>query len=123
MSVAGHRRADSDTRIKAQIPMLAPPLGAILYPFALKGFNASVTGMAEGGASTFAMSWLSAAVWLALAFAMPLVAILAAMSLSEIGRPTAAQVRAKRLALLSVAAPTLFTEPFTSSPQPPLTPK
>jgi hypothetical protein len=86
--------------------MLTPPLAALLYPFALKGFNASVTRIA-GGAST--LSWLSAAVCLALAFAVPLIAVLAAMSLSEFGRPTAAQLRAKRAALLAVAAPTLFT--------------
>jgi hypothetical protein len=55
------------------------------------------------------LSWLSAAVYLALAFAVPLIAILAAMSLSRIGQPTAAQLRAKRAALLAVAAPTLFT--------------
>lgn len=47
--------------------------------------------------------------YLALAFAVPLIAMLAAMSLSGIGRPTAAQLRAKRAALLAVAAPTLFT--------------
>jgi hypothetical protein len=46
---------------------------------------------------------------LALAFAVPLLAMRAAMSFSEIGRPTAAQLRAKRAALLAVAAPTLFT--------------
>ena len=40
---------------------------------------------------------------------MPLIAMLAAMSCSEIGRPTVAQLRAKRTALLAVAAPTLFT--------------
>jgi succinate dehydrogenase hydrophobic anchor subunit len=40
---------------------------------------------------------------------MPLIAVLAAMSFSEIERPTAAQLRAKRTALLAVAAPTLFT--------------
>jgi hypothetical protein len=89
--------------------MLAPPLAALLYPFALKGFNASVTRIPEGGAGAFALSWLSAAVYLALAFAVPLIAMLAAMSLSGIGRPTAAQLRAKRAALLAVAAPTLFT--------------
>ena len=88
------------------IARLAPPLAALLYPFALKGFNASVTRIAEG-AST--LSWLSAALWLALAFAVPLIAMLAAMFLSASGRPTAAQLRAKRVALLAVAAPTLFT--------------
>src|SRR6516225_10764257 len=38
---------------------------------------------------------------------MPLLAILAAMSFSEIGHPTVAQLRAKRT--VAVAAPTLFT--------------
>jgi len=86
--------------------MLAPSLAALLYPFALKGFNASVARIAEGASI---LSWLSAAACLALAFATPLIAILAAMSLSEYGQPTAAQLRAKRAALLAVAAPTLFT--------------
>jgi hypothetical protein len=86
--------------------MLVPPLAALLYPFALKGFNTSVTHFASS-AST--LSWLSAAACLALAFAMPLIAMLAAMSFSEIDRPTVAQLRAKRTALLGVAAPTLFT--------------
>jgi hypothetical protein len=85
--------------------MLVPPLAALLYPFALKGFNTSVTLFASE-ASTLA--WLSFAACLALAFAMPLIAMLAAMSFSEIDRPTVAQLRAKRTALLAVAAPTLF---------------
>jgi hypothetical protein len=89
--------------------MLAPPLAALLYPFALKGFNASVMRIPEGDAGALALSSLSAAVYLALAFATPLIAMLAAMSLSGIGRPTAAQLHAKRVALLAVAAPTLFT--------------
>jgi hypothetical protein len=85
--------------------MLVPPLAALLYPFALEGFNTSVTHIASG---TSILSWLSAAACLALAFAMPLIAMLAAMSFSEIDRPTVAQLRAKRAALLAVAAPTLF---------------
>ena len=89
-----------------RLPMLAPPLAALLYPFALEGFNTSVTRIA---ASASTLPWLSAAACLALAFAMPLLAILAAMSFSEIGHPTVAQLRAKRTALLAVAAPTLFT--------------
>src|SRR6185312_5803981 len=78
-------------------------------PFALKGFNASVTRIPDVGAGAFALSWLSAAVCLALAFTVPLIAMLAAMSLSRIGQPTAAQLHAQRAALLAVAAPTLFT--------------
>jgi hypothetical protein len=109
VSITSHRSAERETGAKAQIPMLVPPLAAMLYPFVLKGFHASVTRIAQDAASSFDLSRLSAPVWLALAFAMPLIATLAAMSLSEVSHPTAAQLRAKRVALLAVAAPTLFT--------------
>jgi hypothetical protein len=87
--------------------MLVPPLAALLYPFSLEGFHTSVTHIVASGAPT--LSWLSAAACLALAFTTPLIGIIAAMSFSEIGRPTLAQLHAKRTALLAVAAPTLFT--------------
>jgi hypothetical protein len=107
MSITAHSRTGGDTGTMGRIPMLVPPLAALLYPFALEGFNTSVTRIVASGAST--LSWLSAAACLALAFAMPLIAMLAAMSFSEIGRPTVAQLHAKRTALLAIAAPTLFT--------------
>jgi hypothetical protein len=106
MSIAAHSWTDDTGKVR--LPMLAAPLAALLYPFALKGFNASVTRIAEIDGA-FAWSWLSAPVCLALAFAMPLIAVLAAMYFSEIGDPTVAQLRAKRTALVAVAAPTLFT--------------
>ena len=109
MSIAAHRRIGDDSGVKARLPMLAPPLAALLYPFALKGFNASVTRITAGGGGTSTVLWASAVACLALAFAVPLLAMLAAMSFSEIGRPTTAQLRAKRAALLAVGAPTLFT--------------
>src|ERR1700730_4763352 len=106
MSITRSQEDPGNTGTMGRLPMLVPPLAALLYPFALDSFNTSVTHIASG-AST--LSWLSAAACLALAFAMPLIAMLAAMSFSEIGRPTVAQLRAKRTALLAVAAPTLFT--------------
>jgi hypothetical protein len=108
MSITAHRMTGGDTGIIERFQMLAPSLAALLYPFALEGFNASVTRIVEGGAGALGLSWLGAAMSLALAFAVPLIAMLAAMSLSGIERPTAAQLRAKRMALLAVAAPTLF---------------
>jgi hypothetical protein len=90
-----------------RLPGVIAPLAAVIYPLALKGFNASVTRIGQGNGAAF--SWSTAAVCLGLAFAMPLVAVLAAMSLSAIAVPTAAQLRAKRVALVAVAAPTLFT--------------
>ena len=106
-SITAHVRTRADTGTMGRLPMLVPPLAALLYPFALEGFNTSVTHIIASGAST--LSWLSAAACLALAFAMPLIAMLAAMSFAVIDRPTAAQLHAKRTALLAIAAPTLFT--------------
>jgi hypothetical protein len=97
MSIAVHGRTGGDAATKTRGTMLAPPLAALLYPFTLKGSNAAVTHIAEGRPGSFDLSWLSssAAVCLALAFAIPLIAMLAAMSFSGISRPTAAQLRAK----------------------------
>jgi hypothetical protein len=107
MTITSSRVIGGESGIRARLPVVVPPLAALIYPFALKGFNASVTRIGASGAGAF--SWLTAALYLGLAFAVPLVAVLAAMSLSSIVAPTAAQLRAKRVALLAVAAPTLFT--------------
>ena len=106
MSTTDHSWTGGDTGAMGRLPMLAPPLAALLFPFALEGFHTNVTHIVASGDST--LSWLNAAACLALAFAMPLITMLAAMYFSEIGRPTVAQLRAKRTALLAVAAPTLF---------------
>jgi hypothetical protein len=80
----------------------------MLYPFTLEAFNLNVTRIAQRSGGTVALSWFGAVVCLALAFAVPLLATLGAMSLAEIDRLTVAQLRAKRAALLAVTAPTLF---------------
>ncbi|MDY0883593.1 hypothetical protein ACFPL7_11600 [Dongia soli] len=91
----------------ARLPMLLPPLAALLYPFALEGFNASVSHIVASDASI--LSWFTAAASLALAFASSLISMLVAMSFSEIRRPSVVQLYAKRTALFAIAAPTLFT--------------
>src|SRR5215472_14284456 len=60
MSITAHRMTGGDTGIKERLQMLAPSLAALLYPFALEGFNASVTRMVEGGAGALGLSWLGA---------------------------------------------------------------
>ena len=90
----------------ARLPMLLPPLTALLYPFALEGFNFSVTHIVASGTST--LYWFTAAACLTLAFASPLISMLVAMSFSEAHSPTVAQLYAKRTALFAIAAPTLF---------------
>jgi hypothetical protein len=59
MSITAHSKTAGDTDAKARLPMLVPSLAALLYPFALKGFNASVTRVPDVAS---ALSWLSAAV-------------------------------------------------------------
>src|SRR5262249_26832417 len=105
MSVTAHDRTRGDAGAMGRLPMLASPLAALLYPFALEGFNTSVTRIAAGA---YTLSWVSAAACLAPAFAVPLVAVLAAMSFSQIGDPPVAQFRAKAPALVALAAPILF---------------
>jgi hypothetical protein len=69
MSITAHGRTRGGTGAIGPLPMLAPPLAALLYPFALEGFNTSVTRIAAGAYTLWS---LSAAACLALAFAMPL---------------------------------------------------
>src|SRR5215813_2745017 len=107
MRIAAHNRMLSAAALKAQFSVLIAPLAALSYPFILTGFNASVTTITKGNVGV--LPWLTAAVSLLLAFAVPTIALLAAMHFAEILQPTVAQLRAKRMALLAVAAPTLFT--------------
>ena len=69
MSITACDMTGGDTGALGRLPMLAPPLAALLYPFALEGFHTSVARIAEGASI---LSWLSAAASLALAFAVPL---------------------------------------------------
>ena len=107
MRIAAQNRLPSALSLKAHVSVLIAPLAALSYPFILTGFNASVTTITQGDVG--ALPWLGAAVSLLLAFAVPTIALLAAMHFAEIRHPTAAQLRATRVALLAVAAPTLFT--------------
>ncbi|HLI11236.1 MAG TPA: hypothetical protein VKY65_06510 [Alphaproteobacteria bacterium] len=109
MSLAMPSRASGLSGLRARLPTLAPPLAALVYPFLLQGFNASATTIAKSGGGAGTLPWIMAAVWLLLAFAVPAIALLVAMSLAELRAPSAAQLRAKRMALAAVAAPTLFT--------------
>jgi len=75
---------------------LLPAAAALAYPFLLKGFHAAIS---SGDV-------LLAALLLAAAFAMPLSGIWFAYRLN--GMPAAFDVRARRLAFASIAAPPLF---------------
>jgi hypothetical protein len=77
---------------------LLPVAAAIAYPFFLQGFHAAISG---GGVAL-------AAILLFGAFAMPLLGFVFAFRLAEISNPMVSDLRARRLAYASIAAPPLF---------------
>lgn len=81
---------------------MVPPLGALVYPFILAGFHASLEH--RGG-----QFGLIPAALLLLAFLVPFAALLVAMHLGGIEAPMLAELRARRVALLAVASPAIFT--------------
>jgi hypothetical protein len=100
--------ADGETSAPAWVRNLAelsPSLAAAAYPFLLRGFHAGMT-WSENGPTLLNM--VSAAVFMALAFAVPAMAFVFAYRKAGIARPTAFQVKARRLAYLTVGVPPLY---------------
>jgi hypothetical protein len=108
MSIATQSRAPGFLGVRARYPMLVPPLVALVYPYILKGFNAGAAAIIAARPGVPLSLWLVSAISLALAILAPFLAMAVAMNLGEIERPSAAQLRAKRVALLAVAAPPIF---------------
>jgi hypothetical protein len=83
---------------------LTPALAAIAYPFILRGFHAVVSGAGATGPARVGL----AAVLLLAAFLAPGLSLVLALRSTRLARPSRFQLRARRLALFSVAAPPLF---------------
>jgi hypothetical protein len=81
----------------------APALAALVYPFVLDAFHASVTAAGSLGAAR-----PLAALLLICAFAAPGLGLALALRSAGLTQPSPFQIRARRLALVSVAAPPLF---------------
>ena len=92
----------------AHLALLMPPLAPLLYPFLLAAFHANIAPVTSGQSAEPALRSAAAALFLLLAFAAPIVALLGAMTLGELAAPSVTQRRARTIALLSVAAPPLF---------------
>lgn len=82
--------------------LVAPPAAALCYPFLLGIFHAAVTPPDEANV-------LLGAVALLLAISVPAVGIRVYAKLGALERITVAELRIKRIALLSVAAAPLYT--------------
>src|SRR6516225_3140958 len=92
----------------AHLALLLPPLAALLYPFLLAAFHANIAPVISGQSAEPALQLAAATLFLLLAFAAPIVALLGAMTLGELAAPSVTQRRARTIALLAVAAPPLF---------------
>lgn len=82
------------------------PVAAALYPFTLIGFHHAASAIAAGGGAGY---WLAAAAALLLAFMPTVCAVLFAVLLGREPAPSAAQLMARRVAMLAAAAPPIYT--------------
>jgi hypothetical protein len=92
--------------IGERLGMVIAPAAALIYPQTLKSFNDAVTSALSGSGSILPI--IAAVTSLLLSFAVPTAAIVMAMRLGAIENPTVAQLRARRIAILAVAAPTIL---------------
>src|SRR5262245_54952231 len=82
------------------------PCVALIYPLTLSSFHASVSALQAGSLPTAAI--IGAIASLVLSFGLVGLILVAAMFLAGVERPSARQLRARQVAFLSVAAPTIF---------------
>ena len=94
------RRADRVRRLLD----LTPAFGAIAYPLILQGFHQAVTNPAGPAPAKLFIAGL----WLAAAFAPPLIGLAFAYRSAARASASALRLAAQRLAYVSVVAPTLF---------------
>jgi hypothetical protein len=91
--------------VTRKLVMLTPVAAAITYPYLLKGFHLSL--VPPGGPTSIAGVTL-AAICLVAAIAAPVLGLAYAGWLSRATFPSSFELRARRLAYLTVAAPPLF---------------
>jgi hypothetical protein len=89
-----------------RLGLVIAPAAALLYPLTLKSFNEAVTSFLTVGGSY--VSIVAAVLSLLLSLAVPATGIIIAIHLGAIETPTVAQLRARRIATLAVAAPTIL---------------
>src|SRR5262245_58397002 len=89
-----------------RLAMYLAPIAALGYPLTLNAFNAAVTAFETGPAPALAAA--IAVFALALSFGLPALIVVIALRFATIEKPTIGELRARQVAFLAVAAPTLF---------------
>ena len=87
-------------KLGPHLVLLIPPLAALLYPFLLAAFHANIAPVISGQSAEPALQSAAATLFLLLAFAAPIVALLGAMTLGELAAPSVTQRRAAPLPCL-----------------------
>jgi hypothetical protein len=82
------------------------PVTALIYPATLWTFHLSVSVFKSDGRAPMAVA--AAVISLALSFLLPGLILLAVQRLAATEKPNAHQLRARKVAFLAVAAPTIF---------------
>ena len=100
------RRGAIPTSTTLQAHWFAAPLAASIYPWLLALYHAAAKEIERGAGP---VAWIGAGLALAAALAMPAIAFGAALRLGRILEPSAAELAARRTALLAVAVPPMFT--------------
>jgi hypothetical protein len=106
MTIAVPTRKSGSYGLKSRLTMCVAPVAALVYPFTLKAFNVAVTALNAGSSSAVPVA--AASVSLFFSFALPALIVVTALRFAEIETPTVAQLRARRIAIFAVAAPTIF---------------
>lgn len=96
----------SSSLLEGPLGIYLAPIAALIYPVTLWCFHSSVSVFETGGQAATAVA--AGATSLALSFVLPGLILLTAVRLAGIDKPSARQLRARKLAFVSVAAPTIF---------------
>src|SRR5215831_13859357 len=92
--------------LRSQAANYLAPAAALVYPLTLSLFHASVSALQAGNPAIAAT--IVAIVSLALSFGLVGLILITAMSLARVEKANALQLRARQVAFLAVAAPTIF---------------
>src|SRR5262252_8540618 len=92
--------------LRSQAANYLAPAAALVYPVTLSLFHASVSALQAGNPAIAAT--IVAIVSLALSFGLAGLILITAMSLARVEKANALQLRARQVAFLAVAAPTIF---------------
>src|SRR5215469_16863984 len=87
---------------------LLPPAAALFYPQAVRALYESGKLLHRASGPRDAVAWLALVVSIGLIYGVPAVGICVAYLLGRSGKPSSAELLARRLAHLTVASPSLF---------------